>query len=248
MEISTDQTILWQWGFVKINATLVYSWIVMAILVLVSWLATRNLSTGRRISRWQNLLESAVVFIQEQVRDIIHFNPERHVPFIGSLLLFISLSNFLSFVPGYEPPTGSLSTTAGLAVVVFFAAPYYGISYAGVRGFFKHYIEPTPLVLPFKIISEFSRTIAMAIRLFGNVMSGIMIGAILLMVIPLFFPVLMQALELLIGQVQAYIFAVLAAVYIGSGVRRQHEQADQSGDGKQGVNSDKDDSKRKERQ
>lgn len=230
MEISTDQTIFWQWEFVKVNATLMYSWIVMTILVLISWLATRNLSTGRKISRWQNLLEATVVFIQEQVRDIIHFEPLRHVPFIGTLLLFVSVSNFLSFVPGYHPPTGSLSTTAGLAAVVFLAVPYYSIRHAGVKAYLRHYIEPTPFVLPFQIISEFSRTIAMAVRLFGNVMSGTMIGAILLMVIPLFFPVVMQALELLIGQVQAYIFGVLAAVYIGSGVRRQHEQEQKSED------------------
>lgn len=246
MEISTDQTIFWQWGFVKVNATLVYTWIVMAILVLVSWLATRNLSTGRQISRWQNLLEAAVVFIQEQVRDIIHFNPGRHVPFIGSLLLFISLSNFLSFVPGYHPPTGSLSTTAGLAAVVFLAVPYYGITHAGIKEYLRHYVEPTVFVLPFQIITEFSRTIAMAIRLFGNVMSGTMIGAILLMVIPLFFPVLLQALELLIGQVQAYIFAVLASVYIGSGVRRQHKQSRETG--KTTDEGEVNESKRKERQ
>lgn len=228
MEISPDQTVFWEWSFIKINATLVYSWVVMAVLVVISWLATRGIRSGTSISRWQNAMESVVVFVRDQVEDIIRYKPLLFVPFIGSLLLFVSLSNFLAFVPGYHPPTGSLSTTAALAACVFLAVPYFGIRESGLKGYFRHYVEPSPVMLPFQLISEISRTIAMAIRLFGNVMSGTMIAAILLMVIPLFAPALMRLLELLIGQVQAYIFAVLASVYIGSGIRVQRRQRQDS--------------------
>jgi F-type H+-transporting ATPase subunit a len=140
----------------------------------------------------------------------------------------ISLSNFLAFVPGYHPPTGSLSTTAGWAAVVFLAVPAYGIHNQGLLGYLKHYVRPTPVMLPFQVVSEFSRTVAMAVRLFGNVMSGTLIGAILLSVIPLIFPIFMQLLELIIGQVQAYIFAVLATVYVGSAARAQEQQRKKS--------------------
>jgi F-type H+-transporting ATPase subunit a len=224
VEISTDATVYWQWGFIKINATLVYSWIVMVLLIAISWLATRRIATGMKISRWQNAMESVIVFIRTQVEDIIRYRPMVFVPFIGTLLLFVSLANFLAFIPKYHPPTGSLSTTAALAACVFFAVPYFGIRESGFKGYLKHYVEPTPFMLPFQLISEISRTVALAIRLFGNVMSGTLITAILLLVVPLFAPALMRLLELLIGQVQAYIFAVLATVYIGSGIRthRRH--------------------------
>jgi F-type H+-transporting ATPase subunit a len=130
----------------------------------------------------------------------------------------------LAIVPGYEPPTASLSTTAALAICVFAAVPVYGIIHEGVGGFFKHYIEPTPVMLPFNLIGELSRTLALAVRLFGNVMSGTKIAAILLAVTPLFVPVLMNALGLLTGLIHAYIFAILATVYIASGEESSGQQ------------------------
>jgi len=141
-----------------------------------------------------------------------------------TLFLFISIANLLSIVPGYHPPTGSLSTTAALATCVFFAVPIYGISQRGILGYLKRYVQPTAIILPFRIVSELSRTLALAVRLFGNVMSGTMIGAVLLMIVPFFVPVLMQLLELLIGQIHAYIFAVLAAVYIASATQAYEEE------------------------
>ncbi|MDY7001571.1 MAG: F0F1 ATP synthase subunit A, partial [Thermodesulfobacteriota bacterium] len=127
-------------------------------------------------------------------------------------------------VPGFEPPTGSLSTTAGLALCVFVAVPVYGISQSGLIPYLKNYVRPTPLMLPFNIIGDFSRILALAVRLFGNVMSGSMIGGILLIIAPLFVPVIMQLFGLLTGLVQAYIFAVLAAVYIGAGIEVQEQR------------------------
>lgn len=223
MELTPDHTIFWQSGFIKLNATIVYSWVVMAALVLISWLVTRKMSIGPRISKWQVALESLVSFINHQIEEITNQKADRYLPFIGTLFLFISISNFLAFVPGYHPPTGSLSTTAALAACVFVATPIYGIAYSGFVPYLKHYVTPTWIMAPFEILSEISRTIALAVRLFGNIMSGTMIVAILLLVLPLFVPVAMRALELLIGQVQAFIFAVLATVYVASGVRVQHK-------------------------
>jgi F-type H+-transporting ATPase subunit a len=136
---------------------------------------------------------------------------------VGTLFLFVAVSNALAIVPGYVPPTASLSTTAGLAICVFVAVPIYGVINQGWGGFLKHYVEPSVVMLPFNVIGELSRTLALAVRLFGNVMSGAKIAAILLAVAPLFFPILMQALGLLTGLIQAYIFAILAVVYIASG-------------------------------
>ncbi len=223
--LTPDNIIYWQMGFVKLNATIVFTWVVMAILVLSSWLITRDLSPTPQISRWQSLLETLVLTIRDQIQEIGRQDPRPYLPFVGTLFLFISLANFLNIVPGYHAPTGSLSATAALAICTFFAVPWYGISQRGLVGYLRRYIEPTPVMLPFEIISEFSRTLALAVRLFGNVMSGSLIVAILLSIIPLFVPVLIEALELVIGQLQAYIFAVLAMVFIASATRAHEERS-----------------------
>jgi len=230
-EISPDEVLLWKWGLVNLNATIVWTWVVMAVMVVGSWLVTRKLSTGATISRWQNLLEVIVSYARDQVREIMRQPAAAYLPFIGTLFLFIAVSNALAIVPGYVPPTASLSTTAALAICVFAAVPIYGIVNQGVTGFLKHYVEPTVVMLPFNIIGELSRTLALAVRLFGNVMSGAKIGAILLAVAPFFFPILISLLGLLTGLIQAYIFAVLAAVYIASGeeARGENESAEEDG-------------------
>ena len=243
MNISPDAIVYWEWGFVQLNATIVFTWAVMALLALTSWLVTRRLKIEGDFSRWQMFLESLVDLIRRQIRDITRRDPAPYLPFIGTLFLFISLANFLAFIPGYEPPTGSLTTTAALAICVFFAVPIYGIAQAGAAAYFKHYIQPSPFMLPFHVIGELSRTLALAVRLFGNVMSGTMIAALLLSVAPLFLPVIMEALSLLIGQIQAYIFAVLATVYIASATRAQEQEkqkAEQRSAGKHGDDNAKD--------
>lgn len=223
MRISPDSIIYWQWGFVSLNGTIVFTWVVIGLLGCTSWLVTRQLTTDEKISRWQNMLESIVSAILRQVKDVMKHRPEAYFPFLASLFLFIGLSNLLSVVPGFESPTGSLSTTTGLALCVLVAVPYYGIRENGLGRYLINYIKPTPMMLPFNIIGEMSRTLALAVRLFGNIMSGSMIAAILLLIAPLIFPVLMQMLGLLTGLVQAYIFAILAAVYIAAG-REAHDR------------------------
>jgi F-type H+-transporting ATPase subunit a len=148
--------------------------------------------------------------------------------FIGTLFIFIAVSNLLGVIPGFRPPTGSLSTTAALAICVFFAVPVFGIASRGLGGYLKQYLQPTPFMLPFNIIGEFSRTLALAVRLFGNVMSGTMLVAILLAIIPFVFPIIMQAFGMLTGFIQAYIFAVLAMVYIASATTVQTKKLDQT--------------------
>lgn len=237
MELSPDQIIYWQSGFIMINATLVFSWIVMGILVLGSLLITRNLSTDTEMSRWQNALETVISFIQSQIEDITHQDPRSYLPFIGTLFLFISISNLIGVIPRFESPTGSLSTTFALATCVFFAVPIYGIAERGVLGYLKNYIEPTVIMLPFNIISELSRTLALAIRLFGNIMSGRILVAIILSIVPLFLPTVLQLFELVIGQIQAYIFAILALVYIGSGTSQAQDTDEVNNSEKENKNS-----------
>jgi len=223
-QISPDQVILWQYGFIKITATLAYTWMIMAILILTAVLVTRGLTSGEQISRWQNLLEVVVSTIRSQIYEISQEDPGHYLAFIGTLFLFIGLSNLLLIVPGYVAPTASLTTTAALAICVFIAVPSYGISRHGILHYLKEYFQPTFIFFPFHVMGELTRTLALAIRLFGNMMSHDKVIAILLAVTPLFFPIIMHALGLLIGMVQAYIFAILAMVYIASATQAHEEK------------------------
>jgi alternate F1F0 ATPase, F0 subunit A len=222
-QISPDQVILWSWSFITINVTIIYTWLVMAILVIGSWLVTRNLSTGINVSRWQHFLEVVISTIRREIREMTKKGADNYVPLIGTLFLFICLSNVLAIIPGYVPPTASLMTTAALALCVFVAVPFYGISRNGLLHYLKEYFQPTFIFFPFHVMGEISRTLALTVRLFGNIMSHEKVIGILLSVTPLLFPVIMQALGLLIGVIQAYIFAILSMVYIASATSAQEE-------------------------
>lgn len=219
MEFNPDERILWVWGAVALNATIVYTWIVMAVLVFGSWLLTRRLTVESRISPSQNLLEVVVGTLTDQVRAVSRQNPMPFLPFIATLFLFIATANLMTVVPGFHAPTSSLSTTTALALCVFVAVPLYGIRMQGLTGYLRNYLEPSVLMLPFHIAGEFTRTLALAVRLYGNAMAGALIASILLALVPLFFPMLAHALEMLLGLIQAYIFATLALVYIASALR-----------------------------
>lgn len=223
MEITPDNIIYCRWNGIHLNATIVFTWFIMLLLLLISLLATRDLTKSSKLNRWQNFLEVIISYMRRQIGEITQQDPDQFIPFLGSLFLFISLSNFLDIVPGYYPPTSSLSTTSALAICVFFAIPLYGISKRGVREYLKQYIQPNVFMMPFNIMGEFTRTLALAVRLFGNMMSGTMIVGILLIIVPLFVPVIMQALGLVIGQIQAYIFTVLTTVYIASATQTENE-------------------------
>ena len=223
-QISPDQVVFFQWHWVVINATLVYTWLVMGLLVVGSLLITRRLTSERAVPRWQNLLEVVLGSIRSELREISRDDAEDYFSFITTLFLFILVSNLLSVIPGYVAPTSSLTTTAALALVVFLAVPLFGISKLGLIEYLKEYFRPNILFFPFHVMGEFSRTLALAVRLFGNLMSHEKVITILLAVTPLFFPVVMQALGLLIGLIQAYIFSVLAMVYIASASQAHQEK------------------------
>ncbi|MCU0734700.1 MAG: F0F1 ATP synthase subunit A [Methylotetracoccus sp.] len=232
MQLSPDTTVLWWWGPIPVNATIAFTWLVMAVLALGSYLITRRLRDDVSISRWQNLLEILVTALRDQIRSASRQEPGPYLPFIGTLFLFIAAANLFAVVPGYQPPTASLSTTVALAIAVLVAVPLYGVARRGLRAYLAEYLKPTVFMLPFNVMGEITRTVALAVRLYGNMMSGSVIGAILLGIIPFFFPVLLQVLGLITGLVQAYIFAVLAMVYIASAQAAQgdHKQNDTPGD------------------
>lgn len=219
MELSPDAIAVVSLGPLTVNATLLFSWAVMAMLVAAAVLGGRRLTAAASPGRGQAALELVVGTIRRQIAAATDQDPRPYLPFIATLYLFIALANLLAVVPGYHPPTASLSTTAALAGCVFVAVPVLGIRRVGLTSFLRHYVEPTPFMLPFRVLSEVSRTVAMAVRLFGNIMSGTVLAGILLSIAPLLVPVPVHLLELLIGQIQAYIFAVLATVYIASATR-----------------------------
>ncbi len=219
MRLSPDELVFWQYGVFELNSTIVTTWALMLVMAVGAKLITRKLATEGHISRWQGFLEIVVTTIQKQIQEVGLGHPEKYLGFIGTLFLFIAVSNLCTVLPWYEPPTGSLSTTSALAISVFVAVPFFGIEKQGVGSYLATYLKPTFIMLPFNIISELSRTIALAIRLFGNIMSGTMIVGILLTLTPLIFPIFMDLLGLLTGMVQAYIFSVLATVYIAAGTR-----------------------------
>jgi len=230
MRLSPDEIIFWQHGIVRLNATIVVTWGLMLLLAVGSKIITRNLSTGLTRSRWQNLLEIVVTAIVKQIEEVGMSHPQKYLSFLGTIFLFVATASLCTIIPGYEPPTGSLSTTAALALCVFVAVPLFGIEEQGVGSYLKSYVKPTFIMLPFNVISEISRTLALAVRLFGNMMSGAMILGILLTVTPFVFPIVMSLLGLLTGMVQAYIFSILATVYIAAGTRtRRPEPGHDSG-------------------
>jgi F-type H+-transporting ATPase subunit a len=225
MRLTPDQLIFWQRGFFKVNGTMAFTWGLMLVLAAGSKLVTRKLSVGLERSAWQNLLEIVVTAIETQIQEVGLGQPQKYVGFLGTLFLFIAAASISTVVPGYQPPTASLSTTTALALCVFVAVPFFGIEEEGWGSYLKSYTKPTLLMLPFNIISELSRTLALAVRLFGNMMSGAMIIGILLTITPFLFPILMTMLGLLTGMVQAYIFSILAAVYIAAATRVRQPKA-----------------------
>jgi F-type H+-transporting ATPase subunit a len=196
-----------------LNHTILYTWLEMSLLLsFLGWLSWRSRSA----------LEALLLLMREQIRQISGDESPDYSALVLSLFFFISAANWMSLLPGVHPPTASLSTTSALALIVFLATPYYGIRQRGWLGYLRHYLEPTPLLAPFHLLSELTRTLALAVRLFGNAMSGGLILALLLSLVPYFVPIVVQLLELLIGQVQAYIFAVLATVYLASAAHVQN--------------------------
>ena len=216
--MTPDEIIIWQYAFIKLNSTILTTWLIMAVLVVISWLATRDLSPKFATTSWQNMLEVIILFIRKQIEAVGMANPDRYLSFLVTIFIFTAFCAICTILPGYDSPTASLSTTTALAICVFIAVPIFGITETGVSGYLKRYTQPNILMLPFNIITELSRTLALAVRLFGNMTSGGMIVGIIVSIAPLIFPIMLQLLGLLTGLVQAYIFTILSMVYIAAAV------------------------------
>jgi F-type H+-transporting ATPase subunit a len=207
-----NATLIFRLGPLAITSTVLTTWGLMAVLVSACWFVTRRLKLTP--DRWQSVLEGVVLTMQDAIEDIAPGRAEQLLPFIGSLWIYLVLANLIGLVPGLHSPTAQLSVTAGLAILVFFATHWFGIRDAGLLPYLRHYLQPSPILLPFNIISELSRTLALAVRLFGNIMSLEMAALLVLLVAGLLVPVPLLMLHVVEALVQAYIFGVLALVYI----------------------------------
>jgi F-type H+-transporting ATPase subunit a len=208
--------ILFSIGPVPIAEPVIVTWALMAVLALGGWLATRSLAIAP--SRSQAFLELVVGAIEDQIHGTMRVAPKPYVPMIGTLFLFILTANWSSMVPGIEPPTAHIETDAALGLIVFLAIIFFGIRARGFGGYLRTFAEPTIFMIPLNLVETFTRTFSLIIRLFGNVMSGVFIIGIILSLAGLLVPIPLMALELLIGAIQAYIFTVLAMVFISSAV------------------------------
>jgi F-type H+-transporting ATPase subunit a len=203
-------------GSVPITEPVAVTWGLMAVLAFGGFVATRSMTL--KPSRYQALLELIVGVIEDQIQITMRVAPKPYVPLIGTLFLFILSANWSSMVPGIEPPTAHIETDAALGLIVFFAIIYFGVRARGFGGYLKTFAEPTIFMIPLNFVETFTRTFSLIVRLFGNVMSGVFIIGIILSLAGLLVPIPLMALELLVGTIQAYIFTVLAMVFIGSAV------------------------------
>jgi len=208
---------VFSFGPVRISDTVITTWIVMAVVVLLCWLMTRRLSL--RPSLIQEIVEALFEATEKTVREVLPINPWLAVPIIGTFWILIGCANLAGLVPGLTTPTADLNTTCALAAVSFSMTHIVGIKTQGLKGYLAHYREPSWILLPFHLIAEITRTVALAIRLFGNMLSGEMVAVILLGVVGLLVPVPFALLHVIIGIIQAYIFGVLTLVFIAGGIR-----------------------------
>ena len=209
-------TVLFHAGPVPITRPVVTTWAIMIVLSITSWLVTRRLR--QRPDRRQAVLESVVTGIVEQIEDVIGKDGRPFLPFIGTLFIFVVTANLSGVLPGGEAPTSKLETPAALALIVFFSVHYFGVRTRGLFGYLASFAEPKLIMLPLNIVSEVTRTFSLMVRLFGNVMSGEFVIALVVALAGLFVPIPLMVLEILVGVVQAYIFTVLATVFIGAAI------------------------------
>jgi F-type H+-transporting ATPase subunit a len=207
---------LFHLGPVPVTEGVAATWAIMATLTLCGVLATRRMTMIP--SRLQATCEVIVDTVDSQIRDTMRLDPAPYRAFIGTLFIFIFVANWSSLVPGVVPPTAHLETDAALALLVFLAVIWFGIREGGIRGYLASFAWPNPVMIPLNLIESVTRTFSLFVRLFGNVMSGVFMIGIVLSLAGLFVPIPLMALDLLIGAVQAYIFAILAMVFIAGAV------------------------------
>jgi F-type H+-transporting ATPase subunit a len=213
------QHVVWRIGPVEITDTVVTTWGLILVLWIFSWLVTRRLSD--KPGAWQTAIEGSISTIEEAVRSVLPEHARLVMPFIATLWLFVVLANLTGLIPGLHSPTRDLSATAGLAILVFLSAHWYGIRSQGLRAYLRHYLTPSPILLPFHVIGEITRTVALAVRLFGNMMSLEMAALLVLLVAGFLAPIPILMLHIVEALVQAYLFGMLALIYVGGGIQSQ---------------------------
>ena len=211
-----ETTIIFHLGIVPVSRTVVTTWGLMAALTLTCWIATRNFRLNA--GGWQAMIETVVVGIEDQIAALLNHDAAPFLPLLGTLFIFLVVANLCGIVPGVTAPTASIETPAALAAIVFLAVHFYGVRIQGLGAYLKGYLKPNPVMLPFNILSELTRSFSLAMRLFGNIMSEELVLAIVVALAGLLVPIPFMAFGILVGLVQAYIFSVLAAVYIGGGI------------------------------
>ena len=209
-------------GFLTITSTVVTTWVIMAIVAGFAWGVTRRLKIEP--GPVQTAVEGAVTAIEAAIAEVAPREARILLPFIGTLWIFLTVANLVGVIPEMHSPTRDLSATSALAVLVFFSTHWFGIRAEGVRGYLKHYLTPSPLMLPFHLISEVTRTVALAVRLFGNMMSLEMAALLILLVAGFLVPIPLLMLHIVEALVQAYIFGTLALIYISGGIQSQQSK------------------------
>jgi F-type H+-transporting ATPase subunit a len=213
--------ILFSLGPVPVSRAVVTTWVIMAVLATVCWIGVRPARV--HAGPLQAVLEIVVETLEKQIREIIQRDPWPYLPLLGTLFLFLVLANLSAVVPGAKPPTAHIETPAALAGIVFLSVHFFGIRSLGSVDYLKRYIKPNPLLLPLNVLSEITRTFSLMVRLFGNIMSHEFVLAIVLFLAGLLLPIPFMLLGIMIGIIQAYIFTVLAAVFIGAAVGGETE-------------------------
>lgn len=217
MDSPLDSIALFHLGPVPITQAILTTWAIMAVLVAGSYLLTRHLTLIP--SKRQAALELIVTTLDTQIKETTGATPAPYRSFIGTLFLFILVSNWSSLIPGVEPPTAKLETDAALAVLVFLSVIWFGVRGAGIGGYLKSFAAPNVVMIPLNVLESITRVFSMFVRLFGNVMSGVFVVGIVASLAGLLVPIPLMALDLLTGLVQAYIFAVLAMVFISATIK-----------------------------
>ncbi|MDP1519885.1 F0F1 ATP synthase subunit A [Porticoccus litoralis] len=219
---------LFHLGPLAITSTVVTTWVIMAILWLCAWLVSRRLSITP--GPLQSAIEGMVVAIESAVSAAAPQHARQIMPLIASLWIFLVIANLCGLIPGVHSPTRDLSATAALAILVFLSTHWYGIRIQGLKPYLKHYLSPSPILLPFHLISEVTRTVALAVRLFGNIMSLEMAALLILLVAGFLAPVPILMLHIIEALVQAYIFGMLALIYVAGGIQSQQSRQARQGD------------------
>ncbi len=213
--------VLFHLGPIPVTRPVVTTWVIMLVITAACWLVTRRLRP--RPDGRQAVLEIVVTGIAQQIEDIIRKDPRPFLPLLGTLFIFLATANLSGILPGVEAPTGKIETPAALALIVFFSVHYFGVRARGFRGYLASFAEPKLIMLPLNILSEITRTFSLMLRLFGNIMSGEFVIALVVALAGLFVPIPLMVLEILVSLVQAYIFTVLATVFIGAAAGNMKE-------------------------